>query len=156
MIANCVVKNKFWVVENRGEKIATIQATNAGFVYVHNNERERFPSIKGISKKYNLTFGTAKTRTYKDDAHTCHGFPTSCKPHNQLWDVKLKIPLFAQTSKSKCLYGAGYYAIKHTAETGFMTEYCPKYITLARNQYIGPFKSNIELTEYLTERNECH
>ena len=36
LIATPIVKNKFWVVEDRGEKIATIQARDdGGFVYAH-------------------------------------------------------------------------------------------------------------------------
>ena len=46
-IAKPVVKNKFWVVENHGQKIATIQARDdGGFVYVHDELREFFPSVK--------------------------------------------------------------------------------------------------------------
>ena len=47
-IARPVVKNKFWIVEVGGEKIATIQAIGEGegFVYVHNNERKIYPSIR--------------------------------------------------------------------------------------------------------------
>jgi hypothetical protein len=57
IIAKPVVKNKFWIVEEGGEKIATIQAIEeGGFAYVHDEQRELFPSIKMISKKYNIEF----------------------------------------------------------------------------------------------------
>ena len=46
-IAKPVVKNKFWVVEDQGHRVATIQATvDGGFVYVHDEEREHIPSLK--------------------------------------------------------------------------------------------------------------
>ena len=46
-IAKQIVKNKFWVVEDSGNKVATIQARDdGGFVYVHDDEREYFSSIK--------------------------------------------------------------------------------------------------------------
>jgi len=151
MIAKSVLKNKFWVVEDDGKKIATIQATNAGFVYVHNNERERFPSIKGLSKKYNITFDTAKFKLSKDDAHHCYGYPTNGKPYNQIWDVKRRVPLFTKTDKSRCMFCAGYYGIKYDGTTNYAAEYCPKNITTARNQYIGPFKSSLELSQYLSQ-----
>ena len=61
IIAKPVVKNKFWIVEEGGEKIATIQAIEeGGFAYVHDEQRELFPSIKMISKKYNIEFVKAE------------------------------------------------------------------------------------------------
>jgi hypothetical protein len=63
-IAKPVVKNKFWVVEDQGTKIATIQAKDdGGFVYVHDNQREYFPSVQILKKKYNIKFGTANKVT---------------------------------------------------------------------------------------------
>jgi hypothetical protein len=52
LIATPVVKNKFWVVENLGQKIATIQAReDGGFVYVYDEHREFFPSVKNLKQK---------------------------------------------------------------------------------------------------------
>jgi hypothetical protein len=57
IIAKPVVKNKFWIVEEGGEKIATIQAIEeGGFAYVHDEQRELFPSIQMITKKYKVEF----------------------------------------------------------------------------------------------------
>jgi hypothetical protein len=56
-IAKPVVKNKFWVVEDHGQKIATIQARDdGGFVYVHDEQREYFPNVKNIKQKYDIKF----------------------------------------------------------------------------------------------------
>ena len=55
-IAKPIVKNKFWVVEDHGTKVATIQAVEDGVVYVHDAQREKFPSIKLLSKQYNIVF----------------------------------------------------------------------------------------------------
>ena len=57
LLAKPVVKNKYWIVEESGKKIGTIQAIDeGGFSYVHENTRERFASIRLISKKYNIEF----------------------------------------------------------------------------------------------------
>lgn len=149
MIAKSVVKGKFWVVENNGKKIATIQATDAGFVYVHDNEREPFPSIKGLRNKYNITFDIAKYKPAKEDTHHCYGYPTSSRPHNQIWDVKRKYPLYTKSNESSSLYCAGYYAIKYNEV--FITEYCPKNITTSRYESLGPFKTNQELQEFINK-----
>ena len=59
-VAKPVIKNKFWVVEDHGQKIATIQArVDGGFVYVHDEKREFFPSVTVLKQKYKIKFGTA-------------------------------------------------------------------------------------------------
>ena len=71
-IARPVVKNKMWIVEAAGEKVATILAVeeSGGFVYVHDNKREMFPSIKLLSKKYNIEFVKAdNTKKEKIEAN---------------------------------------------------------------------------------------
>jgi hypothetical protein len=61
LIAKPVVKNKFWIVESSGTKVGNIQAIDeGGFVYVHDNAREMFPSIKLLSKQYNIEFVKAE------------------------------------------------------------------------------------------------
>ena len=153
MIAKPVVKNKFWVVEDNGQKIATIQATEGGsFVYVHDNEREQFPSIKNLSKKYNITFDTAKFKPAKEDSHNCYGYPTSTKPHNQIWDVKRRIGIFTKTAKSRSMFCAGYFAIKFN--NSWVGEYCPKIITINRYEFAGPFKTKEEQKAFLDSKKE--
>ena len=153
MIAKPVVKGKFWVVEDNGKKIATIQATEGGnFVYVHDNEREKFPSIKGLSKKYNITFETAKFKPPKEDSHHCYGYPTSGKPHNQIYDVQRKIAIYTKTAKSRSLFCAGYFAIKFN--NSWVSEYCPKNITVSRYEFAGPFKTKDELKVFLDSKKE--
>lgn len=148
MIAKSVIKNKYWIVEDNGRKIATIQATEqGGFVYVHDNEREQFSTIKVLSKKYNITFDTAKFKAAKEDTHHCYGYPTSSLPYNQIYDVQRKLPIYTKSEKSRSLYCAGYYAIKYGG--GYITEYCPKNITTSRYTYAGPFKTRADLQVFL-------
>ena len=57
LVAKTIIKNKYWVVEQSGKKVATIQAVeNGGFVYVHDNLRETHASVKNIKSKYNIKF----------------------------------------------------------------------------------------------------
>ena len=59
-IAKPVVKNKYWIVEEGGIKVGTIQAVDQGGVtYVHGEEREQFTNIKMLSKKYNIVFNAS-------------------------------------------------------------------------------------------------
>lgn len=153
IIAKPVVKNKFWIVEDHGEKVGTIQAVDeGGFAYVHNNERELFPSIKLLSKKYNIEFVKAE-KPKKDETvqHEVYGYPTSHTPHNQVLDVQRYLPIFTKSVKSKSFFCAGYYIIKFSST--WVRAYCPKLITLNRYEYQGPFKSQDRMLEAMKEAN---
>lgn len=140
-IAKPVVKNKYWIVEDNGTKIATIQAIDeGGFAYVHDEQRERFPSIKLLSKKYNIVF--ENIRLPKSPQDDCYGYPCQGKPHNQVWDVKRGLPVYSKEPKSKSLFCAGYYLIKFN--NSWIEEFCPKNITINRYDYFGPYRTEEE------------
>lgn len=146
-IAKPVIKNKFWVVEDHGHKIATIQAReDGGFVYVHDDKREYFPTTKLLTKQLNIKFSNLVTKPPKDN-NLVYGFPIKGKAYNEVFDVVRKLPIYSKNAKSKSLYCAGYYYI-FLNDTWSLT-FCPKNITLNRYQFRGPFKSQLEAEEQL-------
>jgi len=148
-IAKPVVKNKFWVVEDRGEKIATIQArADGGYVYVHAEHREFFPSVKILKQKYKIKFGPIQKNIYPN-IKTVYGFPVNSKSFNEVWDVQRKLPIYSKSSKSKSLFCAGHYLIK--INENWTLQYCPKNITLSRYSYFGPYKTKDETIQKLEE-----
>lgn len=146
-VAKPVIKNKFWVVEDHGQKIATIQAReDGGFVYVHDEQREFFTSVKNLKQKYNIKFGSVD-KTRKENTKTVYGYPVSGKAYNEVWDVQRRLPIYSKTVKSKSLFCAGYYIVKLN---GVWTEhYCPKNITLSRYEFQGPFRTKEEMQKQL-------
>jgi hypothetical protein len=153
LIAKPVVKNKYWIVESQGEKIATIQAIDeGGFVYVYNDHRERYATIRLLSKEHNIVFdSTAKKEKVEVNGHDVYGYPVSQKPWNILWDVKHQFPVYTKTSKSKSYYCAGHYIIKFN--NGWVKSSSPKFITLNRYEFQGPFKTKAEMQEQLRIAN---
>lgn len=153
IIAKPVVKNKFWIVEEHGNKIGTIQAIDEGGVaYVHNDEREVFPSINLLSKTYNIEFVKAeKLKVEKKEIYDVYGFPTPHRPHNEVLDVQRYLPIYTKAGKSKSFFCAGHYIIKFSST--WVKAYCPKLITLNRYEYQGPFKTQERMAESLKEAN---
>jgi hypothetical protein len=153
MIAKPVVKNKFWIVESQGTKIGNIQACDeGGVVYVHDNQREMFSSIKLLSTKYNITFVKAeKPKKIKQDVYDVYGFPTNTQPNNEVLDVQRYLPIYTKGVKSKSFFCAGYYIIKFSST--WVRAYCPKLITLNRYEYEGPFKTQDRMLEAMKEAN---
>jgi hypothetical protein len=151
-IAKPVVKNKFWVVEDQGHRVATIQAVeDGGFVYVHDDQREKFTSIKILSKQYNITFDKVNKKSVKAVGNDIHGYPTQAKPHNELYDVTRKLPVYTKTAKSKSYFCAGYYIIQF--ESHWAKAYCPKLITLNRYPFRGPFATQEAMMQELRKVN---
>lgn len=153
IIAKPVVKNKFWIVESGGEKIATIQAVEeGGFVYVHDEQREMFPSIRMLTKKYNIEFVKAeRPKKIKQDIYDVYGYPTPNQPNNEVLDVQRYLPIYTKGAKSKSFFCAGYYIIRFS--NTWVRAYCPKLITLNRYEYQGPFKTQERMIEAMREAN---
>ncbi len=148
MIAKQIIKGKFWVVEEDGKQIATIQASPSGVSYVQDNKRESFVSISLLKSKHNIAFSNAK-KPKPAITFEVNGYPCDHRPHNSLLEVVKKIPVFTKTDSSKSFYCAGHYLVKYSSE--YVSAYCPKLLTLKRNEFIGPFKTNREAREYLKE-----
>ncbi len=152
-IAKPVVKNKFWVVEDNGQKIATIQATeDGGCVYVHDDQREHFPNVLVLKKKYKIRFGSSKKQSSMT-SKTIYGFPVSGRAYNQVWDVQRKLAIYSKLPKSKSLYCAGYFIIN--SHNQWQPIFCPKNITISRYEYHGPFESELDMNNKLKELNNA-
>ena len=153
VFAKPVLKNKFWIVENEGEKVATIQMVDDGsVVYVSSTERKKYASIKLLSKDYNIVFDKEQKKSKEQKAeYDAHGYPVSSKPWNVSYDVKHQFPIYTKTSKSKSYFCAGYYIIKFN--NGWVKSFYPKFITLNRYNYQGPYKTKLEMQEQLRLAN---
>jgi hypothetical protein len=153
LIAKPVVKNKMWIVESLGTKVGNIMAVDeGGVVYLHDNQREMFPSIKLLSKKYNIEFVKAeKPKKEKLDNYDVYGYPTNTQPNNEVLDVQRYLPIYTKGAKSKSFFCAGYYIIKFSST--WVRAYCPKLITLNRYEYEGPYKTQERMVEAMKERN---
>lgn len=140
LTAKTVVKNKYWIVERDGDKIATILASPTGVTYVSKNAREQFASINLLKTKYSISFDKPKKQARTTEfVHEVNGFPCDHTPFNSMLNLTKKLPVYTKTEKSKSFFCAGHYLIQFSI--GFVPAYCPKLITLNRYQFHGPFKS---------------
>jgi hypothetical protein len=142
LLARAVVKNKCWIVEQDGTKVATILANERGVTLVQSTSREQFPNLKTLSDRYNIIIDKTKPTKVKAELHAVHGYPCDHKPQNGLWDLLHKLPVFTKGTKSKSFFCAGYYIVQFN--NGWVKSYCPKFITLNRYPYQGPFSTQRE------------
>ena len=149
--AKPIIADKFWIVEENGEKIATLRKNEDNRFVMSNETGVKIYQTKvDLTKEFGKNFFTVKILKESNYAlpNEVHGYPTSTSPHNPLYDVKRKLPLFTKSEDSKSLYCAGYYTIKF--EKGWVKSFCPKLITLQRYPYKGPFKTEFEMKQVLS------
>ncbi len=149
--AKPIVDGKFWIVEQDGNKIATLhKKDNNRFVLSSHNGEVMFNKKQDLTKQFGDDFflTSEKIKVTNAEVNECHGYATSCKPFNPMYDVKRRLPLFTKSNASKSLYCAGYYTIKF--EKGWVKSFCPKKITLERYPFKGPFKTELEMKQVLS------
>jgi|SRR6056300_702537 len=151
LIAKPIIENKFWIVEQDGEKFATLRKDDTRFVMSNENGVQFFPNRKSVLQQFGKDFFVVKIKKEADNAqpNEVHGYSTSNKPHNSMFDIKKKLPLFTKSKDSKSLYCAGYYTIRF--DKGWVKSFCPKLITLQRYEYKGPFKTEMEMRSMLSK-----
>lgn len=148
--AKSIIDNRFWVLENdAGERIGTIAQKNNKVSYRVGDINEDFPDFAEMAKQKNVSI-TRKTTARKKPVvidKDVYGYPTNHVPHNVIWNVQLKLPLYTKTAKSSSYHCAGYYIIKF--DRTWCKSYTPKLITLQRYPFKGPFADKTEQTSAL-------
>jgi len=149
-----ILKDKFWIVESeQGERVGTLSVgEEQQYMYTNQEGTKFFKNMKQLKKTLgtDISWSTAESNVTTIEKEV-HGFPTSCEPHNPMYDVQKKLPLFTKSAKSKSLYCAGYFIIRF--EKGWVKSFCPKLITVERYETKGPFKTEIEMKQELSRAN---
>lgn len=153
LLAKSILDNKFWIVEGAdGSKRGTIQTTVGGKTrVVLGSDIHEFDSFKTALDCLDIESATETPVINEKNNCSVEGFPTKDAPYNIIVDAKMHLPMYTKTEKSRCFYAAGYYIIHF--DFGWAQAYCPKVITLKRNEYRGPYKTELEMKEQLRIHN---
>jgi hypothetical protein len=151
--AKPILNNKFWIVEDDGVRIGTLTKDEDNYIFSKKGEVSFYKDETQLKKKFGRNFLTAKIISPEEQTGDAivHGYPTRGTPYNGMYDITRKLPLFTKSEKSKSVYCAGYYLIKFNAI--WLKSFCPKLITIERNQYIGPFRTEFEMKAELSNVN---
>ena len=152
--AKILVKDKFWIVEEHGQKLGTLQKKDDnGWIFLSKKDhRQVFHTQESLFTRFG--FNIFEKPSIPEESiieqtsnFTVHGYPCSQNPYNPMFDVQKQLPIYTKTPKSKSQFCAGYYII--CFEKGWRKAYCPKMITLSRYEYKGPMKTKIEMQQVL-------
>jgi hypothetical protein len=153
--AKTVLENKFWIVEDNGQRIGTLSKNDDGYILAKKGDVTVYQNERQLKKHSGLKFTIAElAKKNTNEAYEVHGYPAKGNPYNSMFDIKRKLPLFTKSEKSKSVYCAGFYLIKFNVN--WLKSFCPKLITVERNEYIGPFKTELEMKEKLRHVNRAY
>ena len=122
--AKPIVDGKFWIVEEDGEKVATLhKKENNKFMLSSKTGEATFNKKDDLIKRFGKDFFQSKNKnvsidTQNNDVHT---FPSASRPYNAI-----------QFNK------------------GWVKSFCPKLITVERYPYKGPYRTELELKQVLS------
>lgn len=149
--AKPVIANKFWIVEQNGERLATLRKNEDDKFVLSNREGIKvYNNKESLTKQFGKDFFVVQIIKPADNSNPneVYGFPTCVEPHNSMFDVQKKLPLFTKSESSQSHYCAGHYVIRF--DKGWVKSFCPKLITLQRYEFKGPFKTEIEMRQVLS------
>ena len=151
--AKTLIKDKFWIVEEDGEKLGTLQKQNDnGWIFLSKrDQRQVFHTEDSLFTKFGFNIFENNERDIAPvkelTKFDVHGYPCSQHPHNPMFNVQKQLPVYTKMPNSKSQFCAGYYII--CFEKGWRKAYCPKMITLSRYPYKGPMKTKLEMQQVL-------
>ena len=155
LLAKNILPQKFWIIENEDKsKLGTIQIDRGQVKVLINGSTFNYNDFETALKQHAIQQSqdpieeTVKVKT----EHKVNGYPAKDAPFNEIYDAKLGLPMYTKNEKSKCFYAAGYYIIRF--EFAWAPAYCPKVITLKRNEFRGPYQTQLEMKEQLRLHNK--
>lgn len=153
MIAKELVKDKFWLLEEHdGVKVGTLTWNDDYFILSNGNGKpETFNNLRDFSKYTGKSIQWKNLKITETVTNEIYGYATKSHPHNAIFDVQRKLPLYTKSERSRSYFCAGYYIVEF--EKGWVRRDFPKLLTIMRNPHKGPFKTKIQQKTELEAAN---
>ena len=106
--AKTLVKDKFWIVEQDGHKLGTLQKQqDNGWIFLSKKDkREVFHTQESLFSKFGIEmFDATNIKKPEEEIQTdnfdVHGYPCSQHPYNPMFDVQKQLPVYTKLQKAK-------------------------------------------------------
>lgn len=155
LLAKNILPEKFWIIEDDSQtKLGTIQVDTQRVKVNLGGGQYVYADFDSALREHDIVPSNEPIKESVQAGHIVNGYPAKDRPCNEMYDAVQGLPLYTKTEKSKCYYAAGYYIIHF--DFAWAPAYCPKKITLDRNEFGGPYKTEIEMKEQLRLHNGRH
>lgn len=144
-----------WLVigDTEETKIGLLTEIRNEYVLMVKGEKRKFLNRKEVNKYFsedvfqNVVEETTETEVKKD--YFINGYPVDFDNPNEVVLKGNTLPLFSKKSTSDVYYSAGYYCLHFPKN--WVPAYCPKFSTLQKYEYRGPFKTDLEMKSCLNK-----
>jgi hypothetical protein len=147
LVAKPVIDKQFWILQDGDQKVGNIEACAGGYQVKIQNQTAQFRTIRMAAERINIQFEPVKKiTTSKPATNLVHGYPAVGRIYSPMWDIKMKLPVYTKTAKSKSWFVAGWYRVKKGRSWTVTQD--PKLIVLQRYAYAGPFYTQEEANDH--------
>ena len=143
--AKSIVPDQYWILTDSRGKIGNIQAQDHGFKVTMQNSTMTIDDLAALAQTMPVQFEStvsSTATTHTEDQRSVHGYPVPCLPHNAVWDLRRRIPLWTRDAHSRSWLAAGWYRVR--LHRTWKTVLCPKTILLDRYPWQGPYHDQQE------------
>lgn len=141
-----------WILTSSGDRLAVITCNDGEYTAIGRLDMKKFKTLDELKDHLGGHLSVEEpedcTGTESGDVE---GYPTK---HQSAHDVKMdEYPSYAKTQGSTNRFAAGYYGVRFSH--GWVHSFCPKVTTLQENEWIGPFRTKIEMSNAITQRKNA-
>lgn len=136
-----------WILQKDGSRLALVTSKDGELIAIGKLGKNKFDSIKDLEKFLGskVEIENPIEDASGDELGDIDGYPVK-HPNMVAADTELDLPVY---KRGKTEHAAGYYGVKFAH--GWVTSYCPKLTTLTSNEYIGPFRTKLEMQNSISQ-----
>ena len=136
-----------WLVIADDTRVGLLTETRNQYLLIMRGEKQRFLDRKEVVSYFKEDVFNIAADSVEDGEEErsfyISGYPVNFMNPIESSMTTTNLPLFRKKESSNVYYCAGYYCIKFSDT--WLQAYCPKLSTVQSYEYIGPFKSTIDL-----------
>lgn len=139
-----------WILQRDGMRLALIMAKDGQLISMGKLEKSKFKDLAELGKFLGgkVVIEEPEEDSSGEELGNIGGYPIK---HNNAVPVDgSELPTY---KRGKTEHSAGYYGIKFNH--GWVTSYCPKLTTLTENEYIGPFRTKLEMLNSIAQKKRA-
>lgn len=141
-----------WLFLEDGERTGLVIQRPSDVIVIGGEFNGIYQNLADLRTKIGKTLAEEEITTAITDKEEgeIEGFPIR---HGSWHNVMTSpIPSYTRSEKSQNRYAAGYYALRFPH--GWTQSFCPKLATLVEYEYMGPFKTKLEMSHQISTKNK--
>lgn len=142
-----------WILHSVNGRIGVVFKENNEYTVIGQIEKKKFKDFNELSLflKGTVTIEEVEEDNTSIEAGNVDGYPIK---HSKSYDIKnAEYPSYSKVEGSTNRFAAGYYGINFT--TGWVYSFCPKVVTLEENNWIGPFRTKLEMQNAIIQKKNA-